>query len=89
MPNDPARHLHHLPPKGNDGLFDPRLWTTEPFESNEEIVSQNSYPEKNRIGVGLPTRHPLHPKPDLQLLVKVLRLAPLIVPLQYLSSGQA
>jgi hypothetical protein len=54
MPNDPARHLHHLPPKGSDALSDPRLRTRESFESNEKIVSQNAYPEKNRIGVSLP-----------------------------------
>src|SRR4030042_899700 len=85
MPNDPTRYLHRLPPKSGDGLFDPRLWTTESFESNKKIVSNHPDPEKNCIGMGLPTRHPLHPKPYLQLLIKVLRLTPLIIPLQNLT----
>ena len=33
MPHNPTRHLHHLPPKGSDGLFHPRFRTSEPFES--------------------------------------------------------
>ena len=65
-----------------DGPLHPRLRTREPFESNEKIVGQYSYPEKDCIGIGLPARHPLHPKPNLHLFVKVLGLSPLIVPIK-------
>lgn len=85
MADNPTCHLHHLPSKGSNGLLYSRLRTRESFESDEKIVGQNAYPEKHGIGIALPTRHPLHPKPNFQLLVKVLCLPPLVMPLQHLT----
>jgi hypothetical protein len=43
-------------------MFHPRLWAREPFKSNKEIVGNDPNPKENRIGVSLPTGHPLHPQ---------------------------
>ena len=80
MSHNPACHLDHFPAERGDGLPTPRFRAGESFEANEKIIGDHPYSEKDSIGIALPTGHPLHPNPILQLFVKVFRLSSLIMP---------
>ena len=80
MADDAPGDLDELPPDRGDGMRRPRGGRGEVLELNEQIVGEYAQPKEDRIRVRIAAGHPLQTKLDLQLLMEVLRLAPLAVP---------
>ena len=81
MKYDFARRLIEFPAQRLYLMTMPRHIQSAQYKQSPHIICQSANAKEYRIGPKLPTRHPLHPKTDLQFLDPVFAaLSPLVVP---------